>query len=148
MNCYFRLYLSPVDVYKACYSYWLQVTHILNVAYGVENAFPDLFIYKTLSILDLPDTDIISHLYECAQFIDQAKAEVRVLTWWIFFLHTYHPCRFYGKEGCNTQHITKVLCNWNISISQSNFLSVDSAAYLILDRQSVSARLLSSPTAA
>lgn len=46
------------------------------MAYGVENAFPDLFIYKTLSILDLPDTDIISHLHECAHFIDQAKAEV------------------------------------------------------------------------
>ncbi|XP_016326079.1 dual specificity protein phosphatase 19-like [Sinocyclocheilus anshuiensis] len=52
-----------------------KVTHILNVAYGVENAFPDLFIYKTLSILDLPDTDIISYIEECAQFIDQAKAE-------------------------------------------------------------------------
>lgn len=53
-----------------------QVTHILNVAYGVENAFPDLFIYKTLSILDQPDTDIISYLQECTQFIEQAKAEV------------------------------------------------------------------------
>jgi len=48
----------------------------LNVAYGVENAFPDLFIYKTLSIMDLPDTNIISYIKECAQFIDQAKAEV------------------------------------------------------------------------
>ncbi len=56
--------------------HWFQVTHILNVAYGVENVFPDLFIYKTLSILDLPDTDIISHIEECARFIDQAKAEV------------------------------------------------------------------------
>lgn len=56
--------------------HWFQVTHILNVAYGVENAFPDLFIYKTLSILDLPDTDIISYIKECAQFIDQAKDEV------------------------------------------------------------------------
>ncbi|TSR51424.1 Nucleoporin NUP53 [Bagarius yarrelli] len=56
-----------------------QVTHILNVAYGVENAFPDLFIYKTVSILDLPDTDIISHLHECAQFIDQAKSEKGVV---------------------------------------------------------------------
>lgn len=55
---------------------WFQVTHILNVAYGVENAFPDLFIYKTLSIMDLPDTNIISYIKECAQFIDQAKAEV------------------------------------------------------------------------
>ncbi|XP_062389403.1 dual specificity protein phosphatase 19a [Sardina pilchardus] len=52
-----------------------KVTHILNVAYGVENAFPDLFVYKTLSILDLPDTDIISYLQECIQFIEQAKAE-------------------------------------------------------------------------
>ncbi|XP_031442287.1 dual specificity protein phosphatase 19a [Clupea harengus] len=52
-----------------------KVTHILNVAYGVENAFPDLFIYKTLSILDQPDTDIISYLQECTQFIEQAKAE-------------------------------------------------------------------------
>lgn len=52
------------------------MTHILNVAYGVENAFPDLFIYKTLSILDLPETDIMSYVQECAQFIDQAKAEV------------------------------------------------------------------------
>ncbi|KAB5577360.1 hypothetical protein PHYPO_G00208990 [Pangasianodon hypophthalmus] len=56
-----------------------KVTHILNVAYGVENAFSDLFVYKTLSILDLPDTDIISHLHECAQFIDQAKAEKGVV---------------------------------------------------------------------
>ncbi|XP_030641601.1 dual specificity protein phosphatase 19 [Chanos chanos] len=52
-----------------------KVTHILNVAYGVENAFPELFIYKTLSILDLPDTDILSYLQECSEFIDQAKAE-------------------------------------------------------------------------
>ncbi|XP_052004421.1 dual specificity protein phosphatase 19-like [Xyrauchen texanus] len=56
-----------------------KVTHVLNVAYGVENAFPDLFIYKTLSILDLPDTDIISYIQECAQFIDQAKADKGVV---------------------------------------------------------------------
>ncbi|XP_066542226.1 dual specificity protein phosphatase 19 isoform X2 [Hoplias malabaricus] len=52
-----------------------RITHVLNVAYGVENAFTDLLIYKTLSILDQPDTDIISHLLDCSQFIDQAKAE-------------------------------------------------------------------------
>ncbi|XP_062862590.1 dual specificity protein phosphatase 19a [Trichomycterus rosablanca] len=56
-----------------------KVTHVLNVAYGVENAFPELFIYKTVSVLDQPDTDIISHLQECAQFIDQAKAEKGVV---------------------------------------------------------------------
>ncbi|XP_028846464.1 dual specificity protein phosphatase 19 [Denticeps clupeoides] len=52
-----------------------KVTHILNVAYGVENAFPDLFIYKTQSICDLPDTDITAHLQECSQFIEQAREE-------------------------------------------------------------------------
>uniref|UniRef100_A0A8C7UE97 Dual specificity phosphatase 19a n=1 Tax=Oncorhynchus mykiss TaxID=8022 RepID=A0A8C7UE97_ONCMY len=49
------------------------VSHILNVAYGVENAFPDLFIYKTLSILDVSDTDITSYFQECSKFIDQNR---------------------------------------------------------------------------
>uniref|UniRef100_A0A8K9XEJ5 Dual specificity phosphatase 19a n=1 Tax=Oncorhynchus mykiss TaxID=8022 RepID=A0A8K9XEJ5_ONCMY len=53
-----------------------KVSHILNVAYGVENAFPDLFIYKTLSILDVPDTDITSYFQECSKFIDQANKGV------------------------------------------------------------------------
>ncbi|XP_064831617.1 dual specificity protein phosphatase 19-like [Oncorhynchus masou masou] len=52
-----------------------KVSHILNVAYGVENAFPDLFIYKTLSILDVSDTDITSYFQECSKFIDQAYKE-------------------------------------------------------------------------
>ncbi|CDQ62020.1 unnamed protein product [Oncorhynchus mykiss] len=56
-----------------------KVSHILNVAYGVENAFPDLFIYKTLSILDVPDTDITSYFQECSKFIDQANAEKGVV---------------------------------------------------------------------
>ncbi|KAJ8012952.1 hypothetical protein DPEC_G00048230 [Dallia pectoralis] len=56
-----------------------KVSHLLNVAYGVENAFPDLFIYKTLSILDLPDTDITSYFQECCKFIDQANAEKGVV---------------------------------------------------------------------
>ncbi|KAJ8403385.1 hypothetical protein AAFF_G00351570 [Aldrovandia affinis] len=56
-----------------------KVSHILNVAYGVENTFPDLFVYKTLNILDLPDTVITSYFQECSQFIDRAKAENGVL---------------------------------------------------------------------
>uniref|UniRef100_A0A8C7JF74 Dual specificity phosphatase 19a n=1 Tax=Oncorhynchus kisutch TaxID=8019 RepID=A0A8C7JF74_ONCKI len=52
-----------------------KASHILNVAYGVENAFPDLFIYKTLSILDVSDTDITSSFQECSKFIDQANKE-------------------------------------------------------------------------
>ncbi|MBN3300216.1 dual specificity protein phosphatase 19 [Amia ocellicauda] len=52
-----------------------KVTHILNVAYGVENAFPDQFIYKSFSILDLPQTIISEYFQECSEFIEQAKTE-------------------------------------------------------------------------
>lgn len=114
------------------------------MAYGVENAFSDLFIYKTLSILDLPDTDIISHLHECAQFIDQAKVEVSLLTLNNYYTHV----SFMAVEDITIRTGQKAVCNWDISFSQCNFLSVDFTAYLILDSQSNSARLLSSPTAA
>ncbi|XP_062974657.1 dual specificity protein phosphatase 19 isoform X2 [Elgaria multicarinata webbii] len=50
-----------------------RVTHVLNVAYGVENAFPHDFIYKTIPILDLPETDIMSYFPECFEFIEQVK---------------------------------------------------------------------------
>ncbi|XP_034284910.1 dual specificity protein phosphatase 19 [Pantherophis guttatus] len=50
-----------------------KVTHILNVAYGVENAFPNDLIYKTIPILDLPETDITSYFPECFEFIEQIK---------------------------------------------------------------------------
>ncbi|XP_073433605.1 dual specificity protein phosphatase 19 [Dendrobates tinctorius] len=52
-----------------------QVTHILNVAYGVENVFPDEFTYKKLSILDLPETDLSSHFPECFDFIEEARLQ-------------------------------------------------------------------------
>ncbi|XP_044301116.1 dual specificity protein phosphatase 19 isoform X2 [Varanus komodoensis] len=50
-----------------------RVTHVLNVAYGVENPFPHDFIYKSIPILDLPATDIVSYFPECFEFIDQVK---------------------------------------------------------------------------
>lgn len=50
-----------------------KVTHVLNVAYGVTNLFPDQLVYKTLQILDLPETDITSYLVECGSFIDEAR---------------------------------------------------------------------------
>eukprot|EP00066_Takifugu_rubripes_P002158 XP_003963887.2 PREDICTED: dual specificity protein phosphatase 19-like isoform X2 [Takifugu rubripes] len=56
-----------------------KVSHILNVAYGVTNLYPDLFVYKTLQILDLPDTDITSHLAECSSFIDEARKQEGVV---------------------------------------------------------------------
>lgn len=50
-----------------------KVSHVLNVAYGVTNLFPDQLVYKTLQILDLPETDISSYFGECSSFIDQAR---------------------------------------------------------------------------
>lgn len=52
------------------------MSHVLNVAYGVTNLFPDQLVYKTLQILDLPDTDITSYMEECSSFIDQAREKV------------------------------------------------------------------------
>ncbi|XP_075685662.1 dual specificity protein phosphatase 19 [Rhinoderma darwinii] len=56
-----------------------KVTHILNVAYGVENIFPDEFTYKKLSILDLPETDITSYFPECFDFIEEARLQTGVV---------------------------------------------------------------------
>ncbi|NP_998144.2 dual specificity protein phosphatase 19b [Danio rerio] len=53
----------------------LKVTHVLNVAFGVENAFPELFTYKTVSMLDLPETDITAYFPECFEFITQARQQ-------------------------------------------------------------------------
>ncbi|AWP14577.1 putative dual specificity protein phosphatase 19-like [Scophthalmus maximus] len=52
-----------------------KVSHVLNVAYGVSNLFPGQLVYKTLQILDVPDTDITSYFGECGAFIDQAREE-------------------------------------------------------------------------
>ncbi|XP_026123047.1 dual specificity protein phosphatase 19-like [Carassius auratus] len=57
----------------------LKVTHVLNVAYGVENVFPDLFTYKTVTVLDLPETDITSYFPECFQFIHEASQQAGVV---------------------------------------------------------------------
>ncbi|XP_007949250.1 dual specificity protein phosphatase 19 [Orycteropus afer afer] len=50
-----------------------KVTHILNVACGVENAFLSDFTYKSISMLDLPETNLLSYFPECFEFIEQAK---------------------------------------------------------------------------
>jgi len=59
-----------------------EVTHILNVAsfntqFTIDRgpgdcAINKLFIYKHVSIMDLPDTDITSYFDECFAFIDSA----------------------------------------------------------------------------
>ncbi|XP_029030695.1 dual specificity protein phosphatase 19-like isoform X1 [Betta splendens] len=52
-----------------------KVSHVLNVAFGVTNLFSDQLVYKTLQILDLPDTDITSYVEECSTFIDRAREQ-------------------------------------------------------------------------
>ncbi|KAM8859194.1 dual specificity protein phosphatase 19-like isoform 2-T5 [Spinachia spinachia] len=56
-----------------------KVSHVLNVAYGVANLFPDRYVYKTLPILDLPDTDVTAYLGECGSFVDQAREKEGVV---------------------------------------------------------------------
>ncbi|KAL7880586.1 hypothetical protein SRHO_G00028400 [Serrasalmus rhombeus] len=52
-----------------------KVTHVLNVAYGVDNAFPELFTYQTVTMLDLPETRLTSYFPQCFEFIDQAREQ-------------------------------------------------------------------------
>ncbi|KAG9349471.1 hypothetical protein JZ751_027916 [Albula glossodonta] len=78
---------STVEVTESGTGYGYVQDNSLDLQIGVikpnlllvENSFPDLFVYKTLNILDLPDTIITSYFEECSQFIDQAKAEKGVV---------------------------------------------------------------------
>jgi len=49
-----------------------EVSHILNVASGVESAFPENFVYKKVEILDLPEVQIIDYFPVCFEFINEA----------------------------------------------------------------------------
>ena len=71
-----------------------KITHILNVASGktisfpsllfllfltehlhfsgISNFFPDLFLYKSVEILDVPESKITAHFQPCFDFIDEA----------------------------------------------------------------------------
>lgn len=50
-----------------------EVTHILNVGYGIENAYEDEYNYKKIEILDVPETDIRKYFGDCFEFIDEAR---------------------------------------------------------------------------
>ncbi|NWW90138.1 DUS19 phosphatase, partial [Rhynochetos jubatus] len=56
---------------------WTRVTHVLNMAYRVQNAFLNYFMCKTISILDLPETGITSYFPECFAFIEKVKMQVQ-----------------------------------------------------------------------
>lgn len=48
-----------------------EITHILNLAPGVPNAFEDDFNYKKFEVLDIPETDITQYFDECIDFIQE-----------------------------------------------------------------------------
>ncbi|CAG9330850.1 MKP2_12 [Blepharisma stoltei] len=57
----------------------LGITHILIVADQLAPAFPEEFIYKQINILDSPDSNIIDTFTDAFQFIDQGRAQGKVL---------------------------------------------------------------------
>eukprot|EP00878_Enallax_costatus_P009919 GHUV01010356.1.p1 GENE.GHUV01010356.1~~GHUV01010356.1.p1 ORF type:complete len:259 (+),score=71.90 GHUV01010356.1:1009-1785(+) len=49
-----------------------DITHILQVGSELSPSHPDSFTYLKIDVLDKPFVDIVSHLAEAVQFIDQA----------------------------------------------------------------------------
>lgn len=49
-----------------------RVTHIINLATGVDDHFPKTFHYLRLQILDLPESDLLTHFEECFKFIEES----------------------------------------------------------------------------
>eukprot|EP01113_Clastostelium_recurvatum_P047884 TRINITY_DN8609_c0_g1_i2.p1 TRINITY_DN8609_c0_g1~~TRINITY_DN8609_c0_g1_i2.p1 ORF type:complete len:220 (-),score=23.21 TRINITY_DN8609_c0_g1_i2:4-642(-) len=50
------------------------ITHILNVATGITESHPGVFMYKEVQIMDLEEVIITSYFDQCFQFIDDAMA--------------------------------------------------------------------------
>jgi len=55
------------------------VKHILNVATGITNKYPELFVYCSIPILDVEGSNIREMFDECFSFIDKAREEGGVL---------------------------------------------------------------------
>ncbi|XP_046842219.1 dual specificity protein phosphatase 19-like isoform X1 [Xenia sp. Carnegie-2017] len=75
-----NLYISSQD--GACNLEHLRlqkITHIVNVATGIVNQFPNEFQYKTVEILDLPETRIGQHFAELSSFIEKGLEDGKVL---------------------------------------------------------------------
>lgn len=49
-----------------------NITHILNVATGIQNAYPEQFEYLTIKLLDVPETNIREVFTHTNEFIQQA----------------------------------------------------------------------------
>ena len=94
---------------KVLFSSCPQVSHILNVAYGVENVFPLLFIYKSVQILDQPDTELTAHLKDCCRFITQAQEEVSPPPLHSLLLLLHHHI-YTSKHITSTLHLSTLNC--------------------------------------
>jgi atypical dual specificity phosphatase len=55
------------------------VKHILNVATGITNKYPDIYTYCNIPILDLEVSNIRDIFEQCFQFMDNARTEGGVL---------------------------------------------------------------------
>jgi len=56
-----------------------HVTHVLNVATGVAYTHYDNIIYKTIEVMDVPETKIKSYFEEAFKFIDEGRNSGGVL---------------------------------------------------------------------
>lgn len=75
-----HLFISSQDVAQSLEMLQaMGITHILNVATGVANAFPENFIYQNIAILDLPEVDILPLLSKCFDFISEGLKRGKVL---------------------------------------------------------------------
>jgi len=50
-----------------------QIDYILNVSIECQNSFPGEFLYKKYDLEDTPQQDIIAHLEEACEFIEEAR---------------------------------------------------------------------------
>jgi len=48
------------------------ITHILQVAYGLEPSHPNCFKYLSVDVCDAPSEDLVAHFPECFAFINEA----------------------------------------------------------------------------
>lgn len=70
------LFLGSQDVAADLETLQCQgITHILNVASLVPNYFPNKFIYKSIEVLDLPESDLVTSVFdEAFDFIHSCQA--------------------------------------------------------------------------
>ena len=50
-----------------------EITHVLNVASGVDNFFPDQFVYRRIELLDVPET--VFPFSDVIDFLSKGKTD-------------------------------------------------------------------------